>query len=182
VLGEAQATLRYDTQELDAHGGAMIKQRLFAASFAALLATLSFGAAAQLTDKKALTLEAAKKIATAAEAEAQKNKWSVVIAVVDDGGHLIYLQRMDTTQTGSVDVAIRKAQTAMSFKRPTKVFEDAVAGGRNALIALPGALPLEGGVPITAGGQVVGAVGVSGVTAQQDGQIAKAGVETADLK
>ena len=81
-------------------------QRLFAASFAALLATLSFGAAAQLTDKKALTLEAAKKIAAAAEAEALKNKWNVVIAVVDDGGHLIYLQRMDTTQTGSIDVAV----------------------------------------------------------------------------
>jgi len=156
----------------------MIMQRLFAASFAVLLATLSFGAAAQLTDKKALTLDAAKKIAAAAEAEAVKNKWNVVIAVVDDGGHLIYLQRMDTTQTGSIDVAIRKAQTAMSFKRPTKVFEDAIAGGRNALIAL-GALPLEGGLPVTIGGQVIGAVGVSGVTSQQDGQIAKAGVDSA---
>jgi len=160
----------------------MIMQRLFAASFAILLATLSFGAAAQLTDKKALTLEAAKKVAAAAEAEALKNRWNVVIAVVDDGGHLIYLQRMDTTQTGSVEVAIRKAQTAMSFKRPTKVFEDAIAGGRNALIAL-GALPLEGGLPITVGGQVVGAIGVSGVTAQQDGVIAKAGADSAgDLK
>ena len=156
----------------------MIMQRLFAASFAVLLATLSFGAAAQLTDKKALTLDAAKKIAAAAEAEAVKNKWNVVIAVVDDGGHLIYLQRMDTTQTGSIDVAIRKAQTAMSFKRPTKVFEDAIAGGRNALIALS-ALPLEGGLPVTVGGQVIGAVGVSGVTSQQDGQIAKAGVDSA---
>jgi glc operon protein GlcG len=160
----------------------MIKQRLFAVVLTALLATLSFGAAAQLTDKKTLTLEAAKKMAAAAESEAQKNKWNVVIAVVDDGGHLIYLQRMDTTQTGSIDVAIRKAQTAMSFKRPTKVFEDAIAGGRNALIAL-GALPLEGGLPITVGGQVIGAIGVSGVTSQQDGQIAKAGADSAaDLK
>jgi len=161
----------------------MTLQRLLAFACASTLAALSFTAGAQLTDKKALTLDAAKKIAAAAEAEAQKNKWNVVIAVVDDGGHLIYLQRMDTTQTGSVDVAIRKAQTAMSFKRPTKVFEDAVAGGRNALIALPGALPLEGGLPITAGGQVIGAIGVSGVTAQQDGQIAKAGADSAgDLK
>jgi glc operon protein GlcG len=160
----------------------MILHRLFALAFAALLATLSFGAAAQLTDKKSLTLEAAKKLAAAAEAEAQKNKWNVVIAVVDDGGHLLYLQRMDGTQTGSIDVAIRKAQTAMSFKRPTKVFEDAIAGGRNALIAL-GALPLEGGLPISSGGQVIGAMGVSGVTSQQDGQIAKAGVDSAaDLK
>jgi glc operon protein GlcG len=160
----------------------MTTHRLFALAFAALLATLSFGAAAQLTDKKSLTLEAAKKIAAAAEGEAQKNKWNVVIAVVDDGGHLIYLQRMDGTQTGSIDVAMRKAHTAMSFKRPTKVFEDAIAGGRNALIAL-GALPLEGGLPISAGGQVIGAIGVSGVTSQQDGQIAKAGADSAaDLK
>jgi len=160
----------------------MTTHRLFALVFAALLATLSFGAAAQLADKKSLTLEAAKKIAAAAEGEAQKNKWNVVIAVVDDGGHLIYLQRMDGTQTGSIDVAMRKAHTAMAFKRPTKVFEDAIAGGRNALIAL-GALPLEGGLPISAGGQVIGAIGVSGVTSQQDGQIAKAGADSAaDLK
>jgi glc operon protein GlcG len=134
-------------------------------------------AAAQLADKKALTLEAAKKIAAAAEAEAAKNKWNVVIAIVDDGGHLIYLQRMDGTQTGSVDVAIKKAQTAMSFKRPTKVFEEAIAGGRNALIALHGALPLEGGLPLTSGGQQVGAIGVSGVKSTEDGQIAKAGAD-----
>ena len=136
-----------------------------------------FTAAAQLADKKALTLEAAKKIAAAAEAEAAKNKWNVVIAIVDDGGHLIYLQRMDGTQTGSVDVAIKKAQTAMSFKRPTKVFEEAIAGGRNALIALHGALPLEGGLPLMSGGQQVGAIGVSGVKSTEDGQIAKAGAD-----
>jgi uncharacterized protein GlcG (DUF336 family) len=160
----------------------MIKQRLFAVVLAAVLASFSFAASAQLVDKKSLTLEAAKKIAAAAEAEATNSKWAVVIAVVDDGGHLIYLQRMDTTQTGSVDVAIRKAQTAISFKRPTKVFEDAIAGGRNALIAL-GALPLEGGLPIVVGGQVIGAIGVSGVTSVQDGQIAKAGATfAADLK
>src|SRR5215470_8815052 len=136
-----------------------------------------FAAEAQLTDKKALTLDAAKKIAAAAEAEAQKNKWNVVIAIVDDGGHLIYLQRMDGTQTGSVDVAIKKAQTAMAFKRPTKVFEDAIAGGRNAIIALHGALPLEGGLPLLSGNQQVGAIGVSGVKSTEDGQIAKAGAD-----
>jgi len=136
-----------------------------------------FTATAQLADKKALTLEAAKKIAAAAEAEASKNKWNVVIAIVDDGGHLIYLQRMDGTQTGSVDVAIKKAQTAMSFKRPTKVFEEAIAGGRNALIALHGALPLEGGLPLMSGGQQIGAIGVSGVKSTEDGQIAKAGAD-----
>jgi glc operon protein GlcG len=142
-----------------------------------LLAACSLPAWAQLAEKKALTLEAAKKLAAAAEAEATKNKWNVVIAIVDDGGHLIYVQRMDGTQTGSVDVAIKKAQTAIAFKRPTKVFEDAIAGGRNALIGLHGALPLEGGVPLAVGSQMIGAIGVSGVTSQQDGQVAKAGAD-----
>src|SRR6476646_9778386 len=112
------------------------------AGLASVMLLFTLNAAAQLADKKALTLEAAKKIATAAEAEAKKNNWNVVIAIVDDGGHLVYLQRIDGTQTGSIDVAIKKAQTAISFKRPTKVFEDAVAGGRQVILALPGALPI----------------------------------------
>ena len=144
----------------------------------ALFGLLSLHASAQLADKKVLTLEGAKKVAAAAEAEARKNNWNVVIAVVDDGGHLIYLQRIDGTQTGSIDVAIQKARTAQAFKRPTKVFEDAIAGGRNALIALHGALPLEGGLPIMVGGQLVGAIGVSGVKSTEDGQIAKAGADS----
>ncbi len=144
----------------------------------AVFAALSLNAHAQLADKKVLTLEGAKKVAAAAEAEARKNNWNVVIAVVDDGGHLVYLQRIDGTQTGSIDVAIQKARTAQSFKRPTKVFEDAIAGGRNALIALHGALPLEGGMPIMVGGQLVGAIGVSGVKSTEDGQIAKAGADS----
>jgi uncharacterized protein GlcG (DUF336 family) len=143
----------------------------------ALFAALTASAQAQLTDKKALTLEAAKKAAAAAEAEAAKNKWTVVIAIVDDGGHLVYLSRIDGTQTGSIDVAIRKARTAQAFKRPTKVFEDAIAGGRTALLGLEGIVPLEGGVPIMVGGQMIGAVGVSGVTSQQDGVVAKAGAD-----
>ncbi len=144
----------------------------------ALFAALSMNANAQLADKKVLTLEGAKKIAAAAEAEARKNNWNVVIAVVDDGGHLVYLQRIDGTQTGSIEVAIQKARTAQAFKRPTKVFEDAIAGGCNALIALHGALPLEGGLPIMVGGQLVGAIGVSGVKSTEDGQIAKAGADS----
>ena len=143
-----------------------------------VFAALSMNANAQLADKKVLTLEAAKKIAAGAETEARKNNWNVVIAVVDDGGHLVYLQRIDGTQTGSIDVAIQKARTAQAFKRPTKVFEDAIAGGRNALIALHGALPLEGGLPIMVGGQLVGAIGVSGVKSTEDGQIAKAGADS----
>lgn len=144
-----------------------------------LLASLIGGAtaSAQLADKKALTLAAAKKIAATAEAEAAKNNWRVVIAIVDDGGHLIYLQRIDETQTGSIDVAIQKARGAVAYKRPTKAFEEAVAGGRNVVLTLPHSLPIEGGLPLVIDGKVIGGIGVSGVTSQQDGMIAKAGVD-----
>jgi len=142
----------------------------------AVFAALSVNANAQLADKKVLTLEAAKKIAVAAEAEARKNNWNVVIAVVDDGGHLVYLQRTDGTQTGSIDVAIGKARTSAAFKRPTKVFDD-LAKTRPSITSIsPDAVLLEGGVPVMVGGQLVGAVGVSGVTSQQDAQIAEAGI------
>jgi glc operon protein GlcG len=148
---------------------------LLAAALTAL-ALLAPSAHAQLASKKALTLDAAKRIAAAAEAEAMKNKWSVVVAVVDDGGHLLYLQRQDGTQTGSIDVAVGKARTAMAFKRPTKVFDD-LAKTRPSIVSLgTDAVLLEGGVPIAVDGQVIGAVGVSGVTSQQDAQIAEAGI------
>jgi len=143
----------------------------------ALALCASFSAMAQLADKKVLTLDGARKVAAAAEAEAKKNNWNVVIAIVDDGGNLIYLQRADGTQTGSIEIAIAKARTAQAFKRPTKVFEDAVGSGRTVILGIDGAMPLEGGLPIKVGDQVVGAIGVSGVTAQQDGQIAKAGAD-----
>lgn len=138
---------------------------------------LAASASAQLADKKALTLAAAKKMAAAAEAEATKNNWRMVIAIVDDGGQLIYLQRTDETQAGSIKVAIQKAKSAVMFKRPTKVWEDAVAGGRNAILGLSGAVPIEGGTPIMLDGKLLGAVGVSGGTAAQDGQVAKAGID-----
>ncbi len=153
-------------------------KRLMSLCIFALFSLACLHASAQLADKKVLTLEGAKKVAAAAEVEAKKNNWNVVIAVVDDGGNLIYLQRIDGTQTGSIDVAILKARTAQAFKRPTKVFEDAIAGGRNALIALHGALPLEGGLPIVVGGQLVGAIGVSGAKSTEDGQVAKAGADS----
>jgi uncharacterized protein GlcG (DUF336 family) len=141
-----------------------------------VFAALSMNASAQLADKKVLTLDAAKKIAAASEAEARKNNWNVVIAVVDDGGHLVYLQRIDGTQTGSIDVAIGKARTSAAFKRPTKVFDE-LAKTRPSITSIsPNAVLLEGGVPVVVGGQVVGAVGVSGVTSQQDAQIAEAGI------
>jgi uncharacterized protein GlcG (DUF336 family) len=132
---------------------------------------------AELATRKALTLEVAKAVAAAAEQHAVANKWNVVIAILDEGAHLLYLQRMDGTQVGSVEVALKKATSAVLFKRPTKAFSDAVSGGRVAIVSLPGAMPIEGGLPIEWEGRVIGAIGVSGVTSEQDGMIAKAGVD-----
>lgn len=129
-----------------------------------------------MISKPILTLEDAKRIASAADAEAQANNWNVVIAVVDDGGHLLYLQRSHNTQFGSVDTAIMKANAAVAFQRPTKSSEDAVLSGRLIHLALPGVIPAEGGVPVLCDGVVIGGIGVSGVRSFQDGQIALAGV------
>ena len=129
-----------------------------------------------MTTKPVLTLDDAKRIAAAAEAEAALNAWRVVIAVVDDGGHLLYLQRGHDTQFGSVDMAIKKAQAAVAFQRPTKVSEDAVLSGRLIHLALPGVIPAEGGVPLTRDNQIIGGLGISGVRSFQDGQIAEAGL------
>ena len=129
-----------------------------------------------MPSKPLLTLEDAKRIAAAAEAEAQRNDWHVTIAVVDDGGHLLYLQRSHDTQFGSVETAIRKAHAAVAFQRPTKTSEDAVLSGRLIHLALPGVIPAEGGVPLEIEGIIVGGLGISGVRSFQDGQIAAAGV------
>ena len=131
---------------------------------------------AHFATRKVLTLEAAKQIAAAAHAEARKNNWNMVIAIVDDGAHLIYLERMDGTQIGSVQVAQDKAATAARFKRPTKALEEIVAGGRTAFMKLSGALPIEGGLPILADGALAGAIGISGGTSTQDTQVALAGL------
>jgi glc operon protein GlcG len=132
---------------------------------------------AQLADKKALTLATAKQIAAAAEAEATTNKFTMVICILDDGGNLMYLERMDDTQLASVQIAQGKAHTALAFKRPTKMMEDGVAAGRTATLSLPGAVMIEGGLPLTVDGKVIGSIGVSGGTAVQDGIIAKAGLD-----
>lgn len=133
-------------------------------------------AQAQTADRKVITLDGAKAILAAAESEALKNKWTVAIAVVDESGNLIAFHKVDDTQVGSIDIAIGKARTAARMKRPTKALEDAVAGGRTVMLAIEGLTPLEGGVPVMLGGRVIGAVGVSGVTSQQDAQVAQAGV------
>ncbi|MDP1559088.1 MAG: heme-binding protein [Nitrosomonas sp.] len=128
-----------------------------------------------------LTLDDVKKITAGAEAEALRNDWPVVIAVVDDGGHLLLLQRLDNAQYGSINVAIEKAHAAIAFRRPTKIWEENIAEGHLRYLNLPGTLPIEGGLPVTVRGQFVGAVGVSGVRSHQDAQIAQAGIDALGL-
>jgi glc operon protein GlcG len=135
---------------------------------------------AELPYKPVLTLEAAKAVGTAAEAEALKRQATVVVAVVDDGGHVVYLSRLNNTQVASVEVGIGKARTAAIFRRPSKVFEDQIREGRVAALALPGATPLQGGIPLELDGVVIGAIGVSGNTPQEDEDIAKAGAAVLD--
>jgi glc operon protein GlcG len=127
-----------------------------------------------------ISLENAKKAAAAAQAEAVKNNWKMAVAVVDPNGTLVYYEKADNTQTGSANVAIDKARSAALFKRPTKAFQDAVASGGAGLrvLALQGAIPVEGGVPIVSDGKVIGAIGVSGANSDQDGQCANAGAAT----
>lgn len=126
--------------------------------------------------KTALALDDAKTIAAAARKEAETQGWAIVIAIVDDGGHLLYLERMDGAQAASAVVAMEKAKTAILFKRPTAALDEAISkGGRLPMMMLPGALALEGGHPLVADGDYVGAIGVSGVLSHQDGIVARAG-------
>jgi glc operon protein GlcG len=126
-----------------------------------------------------IALEAAKKVMAAAEADAVKNNWGMAIAILDSTGHMVMLHKLDNTQYGSIAVAEDKARSALYYRRPSKVFEELVAqGGLNLrLLALRGASPLEGGIPLMLDGKIVGAIGVSGATSVQDGQVAKAGAD-----
>ena len=128
-----------------------------------------------MATKPILTLDDAKRIAAAAEAEAQTNGWKVSIVVVDDGGHMLYMQRSHDTRFGSVETALAKARMSAALHIPTKASEDAVQSGRLIHLALPGVIPAEGGVPLELDGIVVGGLGISGVRSFQDGQIAAAG-------
>lgn len=147
-----------------------------------LASILIFASYATLTTAQApsygpaVNLATAKKIVAGAIAEAQKNNWNVAVAVVDTHGYLVHFEKMDDTQTASVNIAIEKAKTSGMFRRPSRVFEEGVAKGRVALLGLSGAMPITGGLPIVIGGKIVGGVGVSGVTADQDEQCAKAGL------
>ena len=142
---------------------------------AVVLLSATGGLQAQLLEKKVVTLEAAERVAVAAETEAKNRNATVVIVVVDDGGYPIVLKRLNDTQVASVDVGIGKARTAAIFRRPSKDFEDQIKNGRVASLVLPGATPLQGGLPLIANGKVVDAIGVSGITPQEDEEIAKAG-------
>ena len=132
---------------------------------------------AQMSQMKVLELSDAERIVNAAQERANQDNWTVAIAVVDAGGHLILLKKLDGTQIRSVQIATEKAQTAVYYKRPTKVFQDRVAEGNTGILGLPDAIPFEGGIPIEVDGKIIGAIGVSGVTAQQDGIVAQAGLD-----
>ena len=127
-----------------------------------------------------ITADQAKTIAAAAIAEARKNQWTMAIAIVDPAGDLVYFEKMDHTQVGSVDVAQAKARASARFKRPTKAFQDALAAGGEGwrILSLEGAVAVEGGLPLMSGGKIVGAIGASGGTSQQDGVTASAGAAT----
>ena len=125
-----------------------------------------------------LTLEDCKKISSAAEAEAKKNNWNVCIAVLDDGGHLLHLVRMDGATPANARIAIAKGRTAAESRRSTAMWEERIKAGRTSMLKMPGVTPVQGGLPIVVDGQCVGGVGVSGVQSHEDEQIAKAGIDT----
>ena len=141
----------------------------------ALTLLVPSAAEAQLRAVRSVGAEGARRALAAAEAEARKNGWQVSIAVVDQVGELVAFVRMDGAPPSSVDISRGKARTAARFRRPSKALEEAIAGGRTAILGFEGITPIEGGVPMVVGGEVVGAVGVSGVTSPQDAQVAQAG-------
>ena len=156
--------------------------KYFAVPVIALLAAtaLSLAAHAQVPQYGTpINLEQARKVVAAGQAEARKNNWPVAVAIVDNHGFLVAYEKMDNTQSASVQVAIDKASSAAMYRRPTKAFQDALAGGGAGLrvLNLRGASTVEGGLPIVIDGKIVGGVGVSGVNADQDGVVAKAGAD-----
>jgi len=125
-----------------------------------------------------LTLEDCKKISAASEAEAKKNNWNVCIAILDDGGHLLHLARMDGATPANSRIAIGKGRTAAESRRSTAMWEERIKAGRHAMLGMPGITPVQGGLPIVVDGVCIGGVGVSGVQSHEDEQIAKAGIDT----
>ncbi|HXJ44407.1 MAG TPA: heme-binding protein [Bryobacteraceae bacterium] len=154
-----------------------MRKFLRACAFVSISLLPAFSATAQtLADRKALPLATARKMAEAAETFAMQNNWKMVICLMDEGGNLIYLERMDGSPLGSIGVAQEKALSSAKFSSPTKNFEDAVAKGGHNMLRL-GVMPFEGGLPIMVSGRMIGAIGVSGGSAAQDGQVAKAAAD-----
>lgn len=145
---------------------------------AALALAVSAGASQAQSYGADIGVEAAKKVAAGTVGECAKNSWRVAVAVVDTHGALVYFEKMDDTQIASIKIAIAKARAAATFRRPTRVFADGIAKGNNAVATLPGVIGSPGGIPVVVGGKMIGAVGVSGVTGDQDEQCAKAGVSS----
>jgi len=142
---------------------------------------LALPAAAQLQPGYGpnISLDLAQKAVQASLKDAQEKRLTMAVAVLDPAGNLVAFGRVDGTQTASIGIAIDKAKSAVAFRRPTKAFEDALIGGRMAILALTGAVPIDGGIPLIANNQIIGAIGVSGGTAQEDGQVAAVGVSAA---
>jgi len=147
--------------------------------FAGIAATLTLAVSAGIVQAQSygadIGIEAARKVAAATVTECAKNSWRIAVTVVDTHGYLVYFDKMDDTQIASVGISQTKAKAAATYRRPTRVFADAIAKGGNALMTLPGAIGSPGGIPLVVGGKMIGAVGVSGVTGDQDEQCAKAG-------
>ncbi len=158
-----------------------MRRLMIAAAVAATFVASPLAAQAPPPYGMPIGFDAAKKAMAAAEAEAKKNNWPVAIAIVDSAGKLAAFSKIDNTQHGSVDIAIGKAMTAINLKRPTKALQDLIAqgGGNLRLLAVPGVMPLEGGVPIVVDGKMIGAIGVSGVMSNQDAEVAMAGAAAA---
>ena len=154
-------------------------KRLFCALIVILAMTLPMVAQTEQYGAP-ITADVAKKVAAAAVAEARKNNFTMAVAIVDPNGTLVYFEKMDNTQNGSSNIAVDKARSAALFKRPTKAFQDILAAGGEGLriLALQGAVPVDGGFPIIVGGKIIGAVGASGGSSTQDGQVAKAGADS----
>lgn len=153
-----------------------MKTKILALVLTAVAFACAGTASAQFVEKKTVSLALAKKMATAAEAEATKNNWNMVITVIDDGGNLVYLGKMDGAQLGSIEVSEGKAHTALAFRRPSKAFQDLVDQNQAHLVTLPHITAVQGGLPIMLDGKVVGAIGVSGGSSAQDEQCAQAGI------
>jgi glc operon protein GlcG len=154
----------------------MIMKNIVRSTIVAIICLAAASAQAQTAEKRSLTIDGAKKLAAAAAAEAHKNNEGGVIAIVDDGGNLMYLERLDNTFAAGSRISIGKARTAALFKKPTAAFEEIIRNGRTPMVALEDFTPLQGGLPIEADGKVVGAIGVSGAASQQrDEEVAKAG-------